>query len=350
MNFECPICNNPYSELQKPKSIPCGHTLCEPCINSLVKNNSIQCSICLKSFENINSINLPIIYQLINKPERKPNIPKQVLKSEFTNSIAKVNEVFDQIKYLNYVKTQISETFKKHIHTSITQITQEMNKILKNLVDELNNFIQNIYQQIKISFDLKTEEIEKINNEIDNSIALRNTLSGKIREEHKQKISISDEDLDKFIDFDYPLFDLKFETYQFNIGLENQTFPFKDLIGKIQSPNSINYRFNSEEYIKHRDQNNHEINLLQSSQEIINLNKVLLPGFQAIEPNLITPSLFNSNNSSTVLFPVNRNALKGTSKKTTPNLVLPVKKNIIPLSLFNQNMFPIISINSINLP
>ena len=217
MSFDCPNCKNSYSDLQKPRSMHCIHTLS-------------------------------------NKPEIKLSMPKKTLKSELTNSIAKANEVFDQIQYLNFVKTQISETSKNHMQISINQIKEEMNKSLTTLVKALNDFIQSIYQQIKITFDSKNEEIVKINNEIEIQVTLRQTLSDKIGDVYKQKTSISDADLDKFVDFDYPQFDLKFETYQLNIGSGNKIFPFEDLIGKIQALKSINYRFNTEDYIKYKDQ------------------------------------------------------------------------------------------------
>ena len=123
MSFECLICEYPYSDNRKPKSIPCGHTLCEVCIASLIKNNSLECPICRTAFQNINVANLPIIYQLMNKNEIKPKPVIQNKGIEKINPIVKANEVCDQIQYLNYVKVQISEKYEE-MNTNINQIKE----------------------------------------------------------------------------------------------------------------------------------------------------------------------------------------------------------------------------------
>ena len=45
---ECPACFQELGENRKPYSLPCGHTLCQLCVHSLVRISSTQfsCPLC----------------------------------------------------------------------------------------------------------------------------------------------------------------------------------------------------------------------------------------------------------------------------------------------------------------
>ena len=73
MNFDCQICSLQYSQKIKPKVIECGHTMCEACINKLIRNSNPICPYCCKEFKNIDRQKFPTVYQLITYVENPKN-------------------------------------------------------------------------------------------------------------------------------------------------------------------------------------------------------------------------------------------------------------------------------------
>ncbi|KAK8371715.1 hypothetical protein O3P69_018965 [Scylla paramamosain] len=47
---DCPICHITFDDtLRRPRTLPCGHTLCTPCINELKEQGAVKCPICRAS-------------------------------------------------------------------------------------------------------------------------------------------------------------------------------------------------------------------------------------------------------------------------------------------------------------
>lgn len=66
--FECSVCYGVYSDKQKPRALPCGHTFCEPCLNNLKKEEFIPCPKC-QTHNSGEVEHLTIIYDLIPSNE-----------------------------------------------------------------------------------------------------------------------------------------------------------------------------------------------------------------------------------------------------------------------------------------
>ena len=63
--FECSICIQNYtSEERKPKSLPCGHTLCASCITDIHSGEVIVCPMC-KQEHQISLDKIPINFSLL---------------------------------------------------------------------------------------------------------------------------------------------------------------------------------------------------------------------------------------------------------------------------------------------
>ena len=66
MATECDVCDNSFDgEARKPTLLPCYHTFCRDCLNSLQNDNKKQCPICRQSWEDVDVATLPVLYQLI---------------------------------------------------------------------------------------------------------------------------------------------------------------------------------------------------------------------------------------------------------------------------------------------
>lgn len=59
--LECPVC---LEYFKTPKILPCGHTYCEYCLNSLIKDSEVSCPECNQHFKNILIERLPRNYIL----------------------------------------------------------------------------------------------------------------------------------------------------------------------------------------------------------------------------------------------------------------------------------------------
>ena len=123
MIFDCPICECQYSNSNKLKGIPCGHTICERCLNKIIKNKNLECPICRKSYQNINISNFPVIYQLINEQNGKKSV--EILDKAF--------EVCDQINYLNYAGIQLSIKYQE-FQKNISEVKEEIIAYLKIII------------------------------------------------------------------------------------------------------------------------------------------------------------------------------------------------------------------------
>lgn len=61
---ECNVCLDMYNEeKRRPRTLPCGHTFCTPCLTSVWRHNSVTCPTCRTKHKGIHNINeVPISY------------------------------------------------------------------------------------------------------------------------------------------------------------------------------------------------------------------------------------------------------------------------------------------------
>ena len=73
----CPICYDPYRSVPAasaeakhlPKSLPCGHTICQGCAEMLQKNAAIRCPKDQKEFQGANACDLPNNFAILEQLE-----------------------------------------------------------------------------------------------------------------------------------------------------------------------------------------------------------------------------------------------------------------------------------------
>lgn len=63
-NLECPVCLNLFSSIFKPKSLPCGHSFCSNCVDSMLEKPNRLCPLCNSP---IQASSIPINYSLLER-------------------------------------------------------------------------------------------------------------------------------------------------------------------------------------------------------------------------------------------------------------------------------------------
>ena len=74
----CTIC---MTEFQNPKILPCGHTFCEKCIESISFENEVKCRQCI-NYYNLKTIQLSFNFSLINLAIEVQNFMSSYKKNE----------------------------------------------------------------------------------------------------------------------------------------------------------------------------------------------------------------------------------------------------------------------------
>ncbi|XP_045117472.1 RING finger protein 224-like [Portunus trituberculatus] len=60
---DCPVCLNTFDDThRRPRNLPCGHTLCTPCINELKEQGAVTCPTCRVSHALPEAGQFPISY------------------------------------------------------------------------------------------------------------------------------------------------------------------------------------------------------------------------------------------------------------------------------------------------
>ncbi|KAK8746215.1 hypothetical protein OTU49_017305 [Cherax quadricarinatus] len=91
---ECHICNNNFDEGQRPRCLPCGHTICSQCIDNAIKKDKLTCPSCQANHKATNVTDFPINYgmeALINKQKSIEMSPAVSTKrrQDYPQSISK---------------------------------------------------------------------------------------------------------------------------------------------------------------------------------------------------------------------------------------------------------------------
>ena len=76
-----------------------------------------------------------------------------------------------------------------------------------------------------------------MNNQIDKLIDIRKVLMTKVGQVYTQQNPINNIEINQFLEFDYPLFNLEFEYYYLDCFdlQENWTTKFEEIIGQLQT-------------------------------------------------------------------------------------------------------------------
>lgn len=129
--FECPICLNTFGGTEnKPLIIPCGHTLCDECIE--LEDETIECPMCRQSFTDIKS--LPTNYALITDSVEVGNFKKQKAIKILNSYISEEKEL-GQILSLDFEEAcdVNKETIRKLVEIKNSTITH-----IDRMIEQVN--------------------------------------------------------------------------------------------------------------------------------------------------------------------------------------------------------------------
>ncbi|XP_033120606.1 tripartite motif-containing protein 2-like [Anneissia japonica] len=166
--LECPMCLEIYdSKRHRPKLLPCQHTLCAPCLDMVIKNNTIECPQCRfqlpvpsKGIEGLpNNLTMFALIDLQGKTNEQPNIAQT-----FDSPVAA-----QQTENL-----QIRQT----ISALISQLKGKVHTLSQTNVEEQK--LEHSYQHAKGQID---SSLEKMVSEIR---ARKNILMSQVEAERKE--------------------------------------------------------------------------------------------------------------------------------------------------------------------
>lgn len=146
-SFECPVCFEQYSSEIKPLVIPCGHTVCSPCLKSLAKNRTLECPVCRSTHHNINLDTLSPNYALI-----------QTGKSGIQGS----SQLWDRIEEVHKQQTNL-QNFSEELEENVQKFRKSIIKTksdAKNKLDLLIATITNSYNAVISALENEEKDVE----------------------------------------------------------------------------------------------------------------------------------------------------------------------------------------------
>ncbi|OMJ80721.1 hypothetical protein SteCoe_18972 [Stentor coeruleus] len=211
VNFECPICFEIFTSDIKPLVVPCGHTVCTPCIKSLIKSTNFECPVCRVLHNNITLNSLSPNYALIKSS--KPNNPNN-------------SQLWERIEEVHKCLLTL-HNFDKEIEENTGKFRGCLNKAkadAQKKYDMLINSIKNIATAVVGSLEVEEREIEakidRIKRNIKNEIGQKNELMGLLQASYssntdppaRAKLALSTLEVPK-IDTSLPVLVLKGENF-----------------------------------------------------------------------------------------------------------------------------------------
>ena len=180
--FECPICLNTFGGSEnKPLIIPCGHTMCDECIE--LENQTIECPMCRQIFYDIKS--LPTNYALITDSVEVGNFKKQKAIKILNSYIAEEKEL-GQILSLDFEEAcdVNKETTRKLVEIKNSTITH-----IDKMIEQINRH----NEQNRANYDFGLEELKS-------SIEVKKTIISEIESGLNLGISLEKADKAEVVD------------------------------------------------------------------------------------------------------------------------------------------------------
>lgn len=169
ISFECPVCFEIFTSDIKPLVIPCGHTVCTPCLKSLISNISLECPVCRVLHNNIILNSLSPNYALIKSP--KPNNPNNSQLWE------RIEEVHKCLITLHNFDKEIEENAGK-FRTSINKAKADIQKKYDMIVNSLQNIVGALVGSLEGEERENEAKIDRVRKNIKNEIGQKNELMG----------------------------------------------------------------------------------------------------------------------------------------------------------------------------
>ena len=132
--FKCPLCSN---DINEPRVLECGDTLCTGCIKSLSTKNGLRCPVC-NELTKVSLNKLPtnkVLVELMTKKSENPFRDDERIK-HFTQQ----TEIFDYIKELKDQIKISSKKTKEHCEF-LRQNVNVVKDTIKSIIDTANSVI-----------------------------------------------------------------------------------------------------------------------------------------------------------------------------------------------------------------
>ena len=259
----CHYCKTLYYNLTVLQQYPCGHIYCEKCCLS-PEGYKYDCPYCNQSTPPILQnnaitsqppvINNPVLPQYVlptqgpliqnplpqnppppppppENPENPTHKKDKPSKSVKIDPFDKVNEVKDQISFLDYVSAQANLRFNElqtNINTLKSEITENANALIQELQRCVNILTENLDSVLK-SKQLYMQTLNKdLQKESEKRQMIIDTLSRELVSGEVSKSTRKD-----LISSSYPKFKLNFEKYSYRCNKAKIVNKFKERFWKI---------------------------------------------------------------------------------------------------------------------
>jgi hypothetical protein len=172
ISFECPVCFEIFTSDIKPLVIPCGHTVCTPCLKSLIRNTSLECPVCRVLHNNVILNSLSPNYALIKSS--KPSNPNNSQLWE------RIEEVHKCLITLHNFDKEIEENAGK-FRASINKAKTDIQKKYDMLVNTMQNHVGALVGSLEGEERENEAKIDRIRKNIKNEIGQKNELIGLLK-------------------------------------------------------------------------------------------------------------------------------------------------------------------------
>ena len=210
------------------------------------------------------------VYQLINEIEvKKPDNSNLNKKVAFNETLDKLNEVNDQIRYLNYALKKIDSRYLECTE-SADRAKQKINENRDWLINQIHIYSNSHIAYLGSILETKTSYKNKAKSEIKKMIQIREDLMNKIEKIFKEKYILKDHEKAALLALDYPIFNLELEFFAFRIDQEMVEQSIEQCFGEIyfSSSDRILKICNDEEYKKNQRHSKKLMNKSKSKAEV----------------------------------------------------------------------------------
>lgn len=178
-SFECPVCFEQFSPSVKPLLIPCGHTTCEKCLQSLIKGKELECPVCRSIHHNLLVNSLSTNFALIQAESSKPS----------SSLLQRLEELHQQQSNLSSLKDLLSSNFQKSDHL-LSQYKSE----IQQKQDFLTNLISSHFKSLLSQLDSNQQQLlstyEKLDSQISTNTSTRQDLISGLEQSYSSNTEI----------------------------------------------------------------------------------------------------------------------------------------------------------------
>jgi hypothetical protein len=147
-SFECPVCFDQFSPKVKPLLIPCGHTVCAPCLENLKRDRIIECPVCRTPHHNLNLSALSPNYALM----QNENVTRTSSSLE-----DKIEDLHKQISGLQNFQSKVQDSAYK-AKNCINKVKNELN----HKFELVNGIVAGFFKALNSEVEgIEAQEAEK---------------------------------------------------------------------------------------------------------------------------------------------------------------------------------------------